>query len=105
MHQPRSDQIADVRDGPVVTQLNKLVIPQAVDAAPGDCRLPGQDLHKRTQHVGPCREPVLVLVNRRDPVPDLLDVVALELIARRSQYVFVVYHTKSPSLTTPPCCR
>jgi hypothetical protein len=38
----------------------------------------------RTQHVRFGREPILVLVNRGDPPPDLLGVVALELIDRRS---------------------
>ena len=56
----------------------------AVDRAPGHRCLPGQHLDDRPQHSWVLSQTVLVLVDRGNPLPDLLGVVALELVAGAS---------------------
>src|SRR5688572_20534201 len=58
MHQAGANQIANVRNRPVITDLNELVFPKPVDTSPGNCCLMGQNLHNAAEHIRSRGEPV-----------------------------------------------
>ncbi len=79
-HHPGAEQVADVRHRPVVAEVDELVVPEAVAAPPHDRRLLGEDRDQPAQHATALVQPVGVAVDRRDQLPQLLQVVLLQLI-------------------------
>ena len=73
----RADEVAEVGDGPVVAGLDVLVFPEAVDGAAALGGLGRDQLDEAAQHAGARRQPVLVAVDLRHELPQLLRVVAL----------------------------
>ena len=70
--QPGADEVGQVRHGPVVAELDELIVPQAVVASPHNGCLPGQDLHERAQDVRVVREAIFVAIDAGDHLPQLL---------------------------------
>src|SRR5262245_6307129 len=81
MNQPRPHQIADVWNGPIVAELDELVVPQTVNTAPRGRGLAGENLNDAAQRAGIGSKPVFVFINRGNPLQDLLGIVPLEFIA------------------------
>ena len=81
--QPRAEERADVRDRPIVAGVNEGVFPQAVGAAARNGGLTGEDFDQRPQDMRLFREAVFLQVNGRNPFPQFLGIVALELVECR----------------------
>ncbi|TMQ06585.1 MAG: hypothetical protein E6J91_37570 [Deltaproteobacteria bacterium] len=79
-HHAGRDQIADVRDRPVVAEIDERVVPQPIVAAPQRRGLLRDQLDERAHRAGPLGDTVLVPVDRGQHLPELLLVVALVAI-------------------------
>jgi hypothetical protein len=82
LHQPRAEQLGDVGDHPVVAGLDRLVLPQPVDAL-AQHRGGGADAidHLAQGAVGAKLVGVEGAVDRREQVPELVGVVDLVVVA------------------------
>ena len=83
--QPGPEQVADVRDDPVVARLDRLVGPQPIDAAPSDRHLSpdaGEQLLKRSRHAR--HVAVQRAVHPREQLPQPVAVVAVIAIVHLS---------------------
>lgn len=90
-HHPGRQQVADVRHGPVVGEVDELVVPQAVGTAPLDRSLLREHADQPAQDATALAfDAVGVAVDRWDQFPQLLEVVLLESIVD-------VNHCRPPS--------
>ena len=80
-HQVGRQQVADVRDDPVVAGLDRLVFPHPVDAAPQRRGLGADPVHQLAQRsIGIELVRVERAIDRRQQVPQLVGVVGLVVV-------------------------
>jgi hypothetical protein len=95
---PGRYKIADVWDGPVVAALDKRVLPETFVAAPRVREVLGDDGNQRSQNAGLRSESILFSIDGREPIPEPLDIVFDELIARG-------HHSTPPLRIKPPAAK